>query len=502
MEEKWSIEKLDGSNWNTWKFQMKHLLMVKGLWGLVDGSEVLVNEASAVAEALYRSRLQKAFSTIVLAIESAQLYLVTSCEEPKQAWDALKKRFERETLANKLFLKKQYFRSEMKEGTSVDQHLKHMKDITDKLAAIEAPISEEDEVVTLLGSLPRRFVTLVTAIEARMDGVSLDYVQQALIHEEMKQSELSGQLSEAESALSGVYRRNTSRDRPTCFGCGSVGHNRRYCPSDSPREPPTCFGCGDVGHILRYCPKKRKWHKAKIAEGEESRQGNSNIEGEDVYAAAFMASVGSVKFADKECYPWLIDSGASSHMTKEKHVLTNFQDFDEPENVALGDGRVVKAMGSGCVQMNMLFPGTETKKAVLYNVLYVPKLTCNLFSVRAAVAKGNAVEFGPNHCCIWDENGKLRGMGSLADKLYQLDCQVVSTGYATVASSRGSDLWHQRLGHVHESRLKKCVQNEFMQGIDIEKMAELSFCEGCLAGKMCRKPFPAVGEVRSTRKLQ
>ena len=95
--EKWSIEKLDGSNWNTWKFQMKHLLMAKGLWGLVDGSEVLANEASAVAEALFRSRLQKAFSTIVLAIESAQLYLVTSCEEPKQAWDALKKHFERET---------------------------------------------------------------------------------------------------------------------------------------------------------------------------------------------------------------------------------------------------------------------------------------------------------------------------------------------------------------------------------------------------------------------
>ena len=40
MEEKWSIEKLDGNNWNTWKFQMKHLLVAKGLWNLVDGSEV------------------------------------------------------------------------------------------------------------------------------------------------------------------------------------------------------------------------------------------------------------------------------------------------------------------------------------------------------------------------------------------------------------------------------------------------------------------------------
>ena len=112
----------------------------------------------------------------------------------------------------------------------MEQHLKHMEDITDKLAAIGAPISEEDQVVTLLGSLPRSFATPVTAIEARMEGVSLDYVQQALIHEEMKQSELSCQSSGAESALTGAFRRGTSRDRPTCFGCGEVGHIRRHCP--------------------------------------------------------------------------------------------------------------------------------------------------------------------------------------------------------------------------------------------------------------------------------
>ena len=103
----------------------------------------------------------------------------------------------------------------------------------------------------------------------------------------------------------------------------------------------------------------------KIAESEKSRQGNCDVDGEDVYAAAFMASVGNLKSADKECYPWLIDSGASSHMTKEKHVLTNFQEFEEPENVALGDGRVEEALGSGRVRMKVLFPAAEAKKAVL-----------------------------------------------------------------------------------------------------------------------------------------
>ena len=33
----------------------------------------------------------------------------------------------------------------MKEGTPVEQHLKYMKDLSDKLAAIDAAISEEDQ---------------------------------------------------------------------------------------------------------------------------------------------------------------------------------------------------------------------------------------------------------------------------------------------------------------------------------------------------------------------
>ena len=48
-----------------------------------------------------------------------------------------------------------------------------MKELTDRLAAIGAPILEEDQVVTLLGSLPRSYSTLVTALEARVADVSL-----------------------------------------------------------------------------------------------------------------------------------------------------------------------------------------------------------------------------------------------------------------------------------------------------------------------------------------
>ena len=45
--DKWLI---DLSNWMTWKFQMKHLLLAKGLWGIIDGTEVLRENPTAQQE--------------------------------------------------------------------------------------------------------------------------------------------------------------------------------------------------------------------------------------------------------------------------------------------------------------------------------------------------------------------------------------------------------------------------------------------------------------------
>jgi len=45
-DEKWSIDKHHSSNWSTLKFQMRYLLLANGLWGYVDGTEVLGEDAN------------------------------------------------------------------------------------------------------------------------------------------------------------------------------------------------------------------------------------------------------------------------------------------------------------------------------------------------------------------------------------------------------------------------------------------------------------------------
>ena len=70
-DEKWTIEKLDGANWTTWNFPMKHLLLAEDLWEFVDGTEPpLAKNVKVAVRVEYRKRLQKAFPMIVLAIST------------------------------------------------------------------------------------------------------------------------------------------------------------------------------------------------------------------------------------------------------------------------------------------------------------------------------------------------------------------------------------------------------------------------------------------------
>ena len=142
--------------------------------------------------------------------------------------------------------------------TSVEKHLKDIKELTDRLAAIGASIAEEDQAVTLLGSLPKNYSTLVTALRARSGNISLNYVQQALLHEEQK---LNG--------------KNHSSDPDILQGdLALVGDfNKRFKPCKS-CKPLTCFGCGQAGHI-KTNNKKGKSHKAKIADEKSNGDNDS-----------------------------------------------------------------------------------------------------------------------------------------------------------------------------------------------------------------------------------
>ena len=116
---------------------------------------------------------------------------------------------------------------EMKEGISVAAHMKEMKELTDKLAALEAAVFEEDQVVTLLGSLPQSYEMLVTTLETR-EELTLNYVQQSLVHEERKQSG-SSTSEKSDGGHGAMYHKRDGKREHT-------KHDRQWKPKCVDRE--------------------------------------------------------------------------------------------------------------------------------------------------------------------------------------------------------------------------------------------------------------------------
>ena len=136
--------------------------------------------------------------------------------------------------------------------------------------------------------------------------------------------------------------------------------------------------------------------------------------------------------------------------TFQRDALREYREFEYPEPVQLGDGRMVNALGAGKVKMiSQLIPGRKVT-GWMTEVLYVPKLTSNLFSVHFAAQKGNVVSFGHENCWIRNRKRKLIGTGSSLGKLYKLNCAVLKspTEKAKVASGpetrSKTELWHRR----------------------------------------------------------
>ena len=89
-EMKVQIEPLDGSNYLSWKFNVKLVLMQSGLWGIVSGAEkapVASEDDKKEKEIVdFRVRSEKAYSQIALNVKKELQVHVANTVDPKEAW--------------------------------------------------------------------------------------------------------------------------------------------------------------------------------------------------------------------------------------------------------------------------------------------------------------------------------------------------------------------------------------------------------------------------------
>lgn len=495
-DEKILIEKLNGTNYQSWKFNVKLLLMQKELWGIVDGSdpEPSADETEDLRRR-YRTRSDKAYSIIALNVSiSLQVHIVNTCH-PKEAWSILEKQFSFVSITQLVRLTRKFYAASMEEGDDLLQHLTEMTQLAQNLRDLKEEISSKKFATVILGSLPSSYETFVTSLNARdADGLDWESVKGPLVEEYMKKKEQKDQKTKAvDEALM-----TRGGGRQTDFN----NVNNRYPPSGRQNfnrgGPKECWKCGQLTHLARDCPNRpqQQQHQRfnpRFSRKEEGRFAHSF---EQAYIEDdFVCAAGSKTISND----WFIDSAASKHMASSRDSMIDYVEYNIPTQIYLGDDSTILAKGEGTVKLD-IFEGDKTSRLSLGKVLYVPDLSKNLLSVNAMTQTGAEVYFD-NEVCVVSRDGRQITIGhSYQNKLYRLN---TNHEYASMADSAVTQkIWHQRYGHLNKNYIDDLKKENLVSGMKIRSGESVEKCEPCILGKMKRKSFPKSSETKTSCVLE
>ncbi|KAH0654368.1 hypothetical protein KY289_032046 [Solanum tuberosum] len=127
----------------------------------------------------------------------------------------------------------------------------------------------------------------------------------------------------------------------------------------------------------------------------------------------FEAKANHVSGLQASANPWIVDSGASHHITADPH---NLQAYHGMEQVFMGDGNKIPITQTGSTQLH-----ASNNAFQLSDALCTPTIKRNLLSVSKFCQDNlTSVEFFPFHFCVKDLNTRTSLVhGRSRDSLYE-----------------------------------------------------------------------------------
>ncbi|KAL0309845.1 UNVERIFIED_CONTAM: hypothetical protein Sradi_5926800 [Sesamum radiatum] len=349
-----SVPIFSGQNYDYWAIKMKTYFQSQKLWEIVEEG-VTLPEDSSTSSSAEKGKLEnkkakdsEALYYIQTAVADHIFPRISVATSAKEAWSILQKEYQgsaKVRIIKLQTLRRDFENMKMKDSETIDEYYTKVRELVNQLKAYGEDIPEKRVVEKLLISVTEKYDPIVTTIEETKDITTLTV------------TELVGSLEAYEKR-----RKQTILRRIVTF---------------------------EENHNVEIARDLDMWKKIVGSKEIIKLTAEENNSSDQLfYTCNSVAETGEAT--------WYIDSAASNHMTYNKGA---FQTLDESfkTNVKLGDNHIVKVEGKGSVAIN-----TKKGTRIINDVMYIPNLRTNLFSVGQMMEKGYTLHFGGDSCTIYD----------------------------------------------------------------------------------------------------
>lgn len=471
---------LDGKNYSTWSMQMEAVLETYDLAVMVlTDLPRPTEEQDPIGDERYQwdrfnARIR---SFIIINCTPSVLAHIRHLTLVRQIWLHLDQIYNRMTPMKRAGLEVTMRQLDPSRCASMKEYIDKVQILQQEIAHAGKTISPTDMAILLLSKLPPKFSAFYSSLitSGRVTELTWDELVPMVLDQEDRFKSTSK--SESSALTAKAKPKGNKGKKP------ASSSKANSTPNDNLNKERTCHKCGAKGHIRKDCPKQNS--KSSADETATPARASAFVH---IHEECGVSSHETL-LAASSSREWILDSGATRHMTPIKEGLLNFQPMQG--KIYLGDDTSLPIRGVGSLPLASVDSGGTHN----IEVLYVPKLHYHLLSVFELCKAGFSVEFDDNRLTVKHKDSKAVSLeGAPHNGIYR-----VSIPSTALVSSTSSSLWHARYGHLNNEYLRKATKLvDGLPSIPLNK----DLCSSCVKGKQHRDNFPKQASRRATKVLE
>ena len=483
------------SNYREWAIEVKSAAQLANIYKALAGTD---KEASSDAADIlaFQNREEKAIGLIFRTVSThlkleLDEYCITDSSGKHEAkaselWTYLKDQFQKKDGISAIIDFGRLIHTKFNDNGTLEKQLNDLQDLRSRCALNEFTFQDWQYAAILLLALPdsfdhvkEHFLTTPDPKNLKPDAICARILEKENRKKDEADLAAANAIASKSAAATAKAKQKKRSNRP---------------PNDKP-----CFNCGNKGHWARECRKKKD--KSQSSNADPGKPGSSSLNVVETSDAESDSPVLCYFGAPEN---WLMDSGATDHMTPFGSDFKSYVKFVESRTVVLGDGSTrLHILGKGSVERWVETAPHVYRQLILHDVLHVNGIKRRFLSMGRFDDKGFTVVLSKSRLTISKANEKFAFTGFKAGPLYT--CTLYAEKPLGARSLNSVEaipikVWHDRMGHLNWEAIKSVRSNNPpLLGVKLDASdPPHGTCPGCAAGKAKRRIFKSSGS-RTTR---